>query len=98
MLKNMLEGEEGQQQLQNIVSMLGGSGDTSEDNEQERENAEMMMKIQKVMSVMRSSENGREAAFLNSLGPLLRPEKRDKLNKAVQLIGMGKAIQIFKDL
>lgn len=112
MLKNMLGSEEGQQQIQGIVSMLGGesSGNAQNENSENSENsenkpsnfsaddAEMMMKLQKVMSAAKSAENGREAAFLRALAPLLRPERRDKLNNAVKILGMSRAIKIFKDI
>ncbi len=112
MLKNMLVSEEGQQQIQGIVSMLGGessgnaqseSSENSENSENKPSNfnaddAEMMMKLQKVMSAAKSAENGREAAFLRALAPLLRPERRDKLNNAVKILGMSRAIKIFKDI
>lgn len=112
MLKNMLGSEEGQQQIQGIVSMLGGessgnaqseSSENSENSENKPSNfnaddAEMMMKLQKVMSAAKSAENGKEAAFLRALAPLLRPERRDKLNNAVKILGMSRAIKIFKDI
>ena len=112
MLKNMLGSEEGQQQIQGIVSMLGGessgnaqseSSENSENSENKPSNfnaddAEMMMKLQKVMSAVKSAENGREAAFLRALAPLLRPERRAKLNNAVKILGMSRAIKIFKDI
>lgn len=112
MLKNMLGSEEGQQQIQGIVSMLGGessgnaqseSSENSENSENKPSNfnaddAEMLMKLQKVMSAAKSAENGREAAFLRALAPLLRPERRDKLNNAVKILGMSRAIKIFKDI
>lgn len=112
MLKNMLGSEEGQQQIQGIVSMLGGessgnsqseSSENSENSENKPSNfnaddAEMMMKLQKVMSAAKSAENGREAAFLRALAPLLRPERRDKFNNAVKILSMSRAIKIFKDI
>ena len=112
MLKNMLGSEEGQQQIQGMVSMLGGesSGNAQSESSENSENSEnkpsnfnaddavMMMKLQKVMSAAKSAENGREAAFLRALAPLLRPERRDKLNNAVKILGMSRAIKIFKDI
>lgn len=112
MLKNMLGSEEGQQQIQGIVSMLGGESSGNAQNEDSEnsessenkpsnfsaDDAEMMMKLQKVMSAAKSAENGREAAFLRALAPLLRPERRDKLNNAVKILGMSRAIKIFKDI
>ena len=112
MLKNMLGSEEGQQQIQGIVSMLGGesSGNAQSESSENSENSEnkpsnfnaddaaMMMKLQKVMSAAKSAENGREAAFLRALAPLLRPERRDKLNNAVKILGISRAIKIFKDI
>ena len=97
MLKNMLNNEEGQQQIQNIVSMLGGENQTEQPQKtNDPDNIEMIMKLQKVMSIVNDAENSRQAAFLRSLAPLLKPERRDKLNKAVRLLGMGKAIEVLK--
>lgn len=105
MLKNMLGSEEGQQQIQGIVSMLGGEAknektDNSENNPTNfnADDAEMMLKLQKIMTAAKSAENGKEAAFLRALAPLLRPERREKLNNAVKILGMSRAIKIFKDI
>ncbi|MDO5310872.1 MAG: hypothetical protein Q4E94_03090 [Clostridia bacterium] len=98
-LKNMLGSDEGQQQLQGLISMLGGGGDKrSEEIAEAEENAEMLRKMQKLMSVMKSAENEKEAAFLRALAPLLRPERQEKLNHAVKLLGMGRAIKVFKEM
>ena len=98
MLKNMLSNDEGQQQIQNIVAMLGGDGGQQQQtqNTQNAENIEMMMKLQKIMSAVNDAEHSSQAAFLHSLAPLLRPERRDKLNKAVRLLSVGRAIEIMK--
>lgn len=98
MLKNMLSNDEGQQQIQNIMSMLGGDGGQRQQtpNTQNAENIEMMMKLQKVMSAVNDAKHSSQADFLHSLAPLLRPERRDKLNKAVRLLGVGRAIEIMK--
>lgn len=106
MLKNMLGSEEGQQQIQGIVSILGGENNSNAQSESSEntpsnfnaDDAEMMIKLQKVMSAAKSAENGSEAAFLRALAPLLRPERRDKLNNAVKILGMSRAIKIFKDI
>lgn len=106
MLKNMLGSEEGQQQIQGIVSILGGENNGNAQSESSEntpskfnaDDAEMMIKLQKVMSAAKSAENGSEAAFLRALAPLLRPERRDKLNNAVKILGMSRAIKIFKDI
>ena len=99
MLKNMLSNDEGQQQIQNIVSMLGGDGGQQQQTQNAQNNAEnieITMNLQKVMSAVNDAENSSQAAFLHSLAPLLRPERRDKLNKAVRLLSVGKAIEIMK--
>lgn len=106
MLKNMLSSDEGQKQIQNIVSAFGGMSENtdykkSEDNkfdDSNRENIEMMMKIQKIMSVMKESEGSRQAELLRSLAPFLKEERREKLNAAARLLGVGKAIEALKQI
>lgn len=61
-------------------------------------NIEMMMKLQKIISAMQSTDVSKQAGFLKSLGALLRPEKRDKVNNAIKLLGVGKAIEVFKNM
>lgn len=99
-LKNILGSDEGQQQLQGLISALSGGdgGGHSEEIAEAEENAEMLQQMQRVMSVMKSAETGKEAAFLRALAPLLRPERRERLNRAVKLLGMGRAIKVFKDM
>ena len=93
-LKEMLSGEEGNRQLQNIVSMLG-------DNSQQSASGiviDTMLKMLKVMSAMNSGNNGKQAAFLQNLAPLLRPERRSAVDNAVKFLSIGKAIKVFKEL
>ena len=93
-LKEMLSGEEGNRQLQNIVSMLGANSQQSASGI----DIDTMLKMQKVMSAMNSGNNGKQAAFLQNLAPLLRPERRSAVDNAVKFLSIGKAIKVFKEI
>lgn len=96
-LKEMLSGEDGNRQLQNIISMFG---DNSQQSTSSSAGIDMdtILKMQKVMSAMNSGDNGRQAAFLQTLAPLLRPERRSAVDNAVRFLSIGKAIKVFKEI
>ena len=94
-LKEMLNGDEGKQQLQNIMSMFGDN--TQQNNPTGGIDMETMMKMQKIMSAMNSGD-GKQTAFLQSLAPLLKPERRTAVNNAVRFLSIGKAIKVFKEI
>ena len=102
-LMGMLKDDEGKQQIESIISMLGG--EKPEPSEPGRatggidpQNLEMMFKLQQVMSVMNNAENTRQTAFLKSLRGLLRPERQGKLDNAVKLLSIGRAVEAIKKL
>lgn len=100
MLKGMLSDDEGRSQIQNIVSMLGNSTQSSAPPQTENsapDNLEMMLKLQNVMSALKSSNNS-QAEFLHALSPLLKSERRQKLDKAVNILNAGKAIEVMRQL
>lgn len=102
MLKEMLSGDEGKQQIQNIIGMFGGGDNSTAQAPAQQvggfDNIDMMFKLQKVMSVMNSGESAKQAAFLQSLKELLRPERRSTVDNAVKFLGVGRAIKAFKEL
>ena len=101
MLQEMLGSEDGKEQIQNIMSALGGAkAETPADTTPNfgADNIEMMLKIQKIMTLMNSNNRSREAAFLQSLGPLLRPERRGTIDSAMKFLTMGHAIKAFQEL
>ena len=78
--------------LSSLLSAFGG------------ENSEMpfdigtVMKLQGVMSEMNRQKNDNGPAFLKALKPLLKKERRDKVDQAVKILGVTKALKIFKNL
>lgn len=100
MLKGMLSDDEGRSQIQNIVSMLGNNSQNSTPPQVESsapDNLEMMLKLQNIMSALKTSNNS-QAEFLHALSPLLKPERRQKLDKAVNILNAGKAIEVMRQL
>ena len=109
-IQEMFGSDDGRQQIRDIISMFGGGQDSEEQDTDKTscnnnfgmnidpENIEMMMKIQQIMSVMNSAEVTRQTSFLKSLSPLLKPEKREKINNAVKFLSIGKAIEAFKKM
>lgn len=61
-------------------------------------NGDMLLKLQKVMTGIKSAETCREAEFLKALSPLLKPERRNKVDRAVKILGMGRVIKLFKEM
>lgn len=61
-------------------------------------NIEMMLKLQRVMSAMQNADTSKQAGFLKSLEPLLRPDKRGKINNAMKLLNIGKMIEVLKNI
>lgn len=61
-------------------------------------NGDMLLKLQKVMSGIKSAETCKEAEFLKALSPLLKPERRSKVDCAVKILGMGRVIKLFKEM
>lgn len=100
MLKDMLNGNDGKQQLQNILGALGGSSTGSESNQKnpDSDTIAMMFKMQKVMAAMQNGCNAKHTAFLQSLRDLLRPERRESIDKAVKILGVGSVIKAFSEL
>ena len=107
-LKTMLQSEDGQNKLQSMIGMLAGKGKggDSEAEEENRasssgsdfgENAEMFMKMQKMMSLMKGQKN-QHTDFLNTLKPYLGPERREKVDHAVKLMGFAKVAALFKEM
>ena len=113
-LQSLMSSEEGQNQLQNIISMFAGGQspeDLPQDSpptpptaqEQspfnfDMDNMDMMLKMQRIMGAMNSQQGNNHTAFLHALKPYLKESRQSKLDSAVKLMGMAKAMEIFKDL
>ncbi len=102
-IKELLSGDEGQQQLQGIISMLSGEKNNSAPPGAATgginpDNLEMMFKLQQLMSVMNSAESSKQTAFLESLKSLLRPDRHERIDRAVRIYGIGRAIEAFKKI
>ncbi len=103
MVGEFMSDSSNREQIQNILSALGG------DNKEEPapgpatgginpDNIGLFLKLQQVMSQMNSPESGRQTALLMALKPLLRPEKREKVDNAVKFLGIGRAIEVFRKI
>lgn len=102
MLKELLSDESGKQQIQGLVSMLGGQREETQNNSASDgfnpENLEMMFKIQQIMSMMNSAENNKQTAFLEALKSMLSPDRHERIDRAVRIYGIGRAIEAFKKI
>ena len=56
----------------------------------------MLLKLQKIMSLSGNNENDKSKLLL-SLKPFLKDERKNKVDKAVQLMNISKIISVFKD-
>ena len=103
MVGEFMSDSSNREQIQSLLSALGGeSKEESASNTSmggiSADNIGLFLKLQQVMSHMNSPESGRETALLIALKPLLRPEKREKVDNAVKFLGIGKAIEIFRKI
>ncbi len=58
---------------------------------------ETIMKIKNIMSALGNQKNDANTAFLNSLKPFVKRERRQKLEQAAKLMSVAKAMRLFKD-
>lgn len=103
MLGNFLSDDSNKQQIQNVLSMFGGEKDEKTPPGMATgginpENIQLMFKLQQIMSEMNNPEAGKQTALLQALKPLLRPERREKIDNAVRFLGIGRAIEVFKKI
>ena len=103
MLKNMLSDQEGQSQIQNIMNMFQGSTDTTRAPGEQTgginpDDIDMFLKLQKAMTLMNESQNNSRAQFLMALKPFLKPSRRDKVDKAMQLMKFSGMIEIMRNV
>ncbi|MBE7031692.1 MAG: hypothetical protein E7401_01875 [Ruminococcaceae bacterium] len=80
--------------LSSLLSAFGG-GDS---NDEMPFDLGTVMKLQSVMSEMNRRKNDNGPTFLKALKPLLKKERRDKVDQAVKILGVTKALKIFKNL
>ena len=105
-VQDMLSSEDGQNQLSGLLGMLGTSF-SEENSSAPPENTslsvpdllsdgDMLIKIQKIMTLMKSQKNNPRTDFLKSLGPLLKTDRRMRLEKTVRLMNMLTLIQLLR--
>lgn len=110
-VQQMLSTEEGENKIQGLLGMLSGGGNEENgdiatpatDNSHHDilsglGDVEMLMKLQSVMSMMGNQKNDSNAAFLQSLRPFLKEDRRQKLDRAAKILSVTKAIKAFKDM
>ncbi len=102
MLGEFMSDSSNRQQIQSILSALGADGEEHAPQGtmggMNPDNLQLMFKLQQVMSQMNNPESGRQTALLLALKPLLRPEKREKVDNAVKFLGIGRAIEAFRKI
>lgn len=103
MLKEMLSGEEGQQSIRSILGMLNGEAPNEEHPPGmatggiDPENLAMLMKMQTVMQRVTSRSNGAQTQLLTALRPFLKPSRRERVDKAVQILRVGQVLSILNE-
>ncbi len=107
-VQQMLSSEEGEAQIQNLLGMLTGGAEDAAEPKQESTSGigdmlsgmpdlETLMKMKNIMSLLGNQKNDTNTAFLNSLKPFLKKDRRQKLEQATKLMSVAKAIKLFKD-
>lgn len=100
-VREMFSGEDGKAQLMGIMNAFR---DTPEANSEETQqdgglnlDPSMLLKLGKIMSLSGENTENDKAKLLLSLKPFLKDERKNKVDKAVQLMNMSKIISVFKD-
>lgn len=101
-VREMFSGEDGKAQLMEIMNMFRDEPEEKQQEEKESDNGfdfdpMMFLKLQKIMSLMGDGKNNDKANLLLSLKPFLKDERKNKVDKAVQLMNISKIISVFKD-
>ncbi len=110
-LQQMLSSEEGESQIQNILGALTGGGGENTENSQNQNpvnfnpsdlfsgmsDIETIMKVKNIMSALGNQKEDANTAFLNSLKPFLKKERRQKLDQATKIMSAAKVFKLFKD-
>ena len=99
-VREMFSGEDGKAQLMEIMKAFR---DEPQQKEEEKKDGggfdfdpSMLLKLQKIMSLSGNNENDKSKLLL-SLKPFLKDERKNKVDKAVQLMNISKIISVFKD-
>lgn len=100
--REMFSGEEGKEQLRGILEMFQSEPQNKPPEENEGGGFDfdpsMLFKIQKILSAANNKEQNERAKLLISLKPFLGKDRRDKVDKAVQLMNMSKVLSVFKEM
>ena len=100
-VREMFSGEDGKAQLMEIMNAF--RDESCEKAEEKSDDGgfnfdpSMLLKLQKIMSLSGKSEDNDKAKLLLSLKPFLKDKRKDKVDKAVQLMNISKIISVFKD-
>ena len=99
-VREMFSGEDGKAQLMEIMNAFRDEPHKKEEEKNDGGGFDfdpsMFLKLQKIMSLSGNNENDK-AKLLLSLKPFLKDERKNKVDKAVQLMNISKIISVFKD-
>ncbi len=98
-LKDMFSSEEGSEKLRGILNMFqNSSDDTSETKSDNSFDPALLLKLAKILSAVNSSETNEKTQLLMALKPFLKENRREKVDKAVQLMNVSKVFSAFKEM
>ena len=99
-MKEMFSGQEGQQKLQELLSAFSatpGGPPGQATGGIDPENVALMMNLQKALQLLNRENDSEQARLLQSLKPFLSRSRREKVDKAVRLLNMGKILSVLQD-
>lgn len=102
-VREMFSSDEGKKQLEGIMELFGNEPEEDQSKQSLPKDGGfdfdpvMLLKVQKILSAANSGEMNDRAKLLMSLKPFLRENRRDKVDKAVQLMNMSKVLSAFKE-
>ncbi|MBE7011852.1 MAG: hypothetical protein E7415_04180 [Ruminococcaceae bacterium] len=100
-VREMFSGEDGNAQLLEIIKAFRDEPEEKTEEKGEEGGFDfdpaMLLKLQKIMSLSGKSDKNDKTNLLLSLKPFLKDERKNKVDKAVQLMNISKIISVFKD-
>ena len=102
-IKELLSDEESMKQINELAQMFTseeGSADSSAGKEKESNGQELPFDIGKLMqmqSMMNSASGGEAAALLMALKPLLKEERRERVDRAVKILKLLAVAKLMKE-
>ena len=85
-----------QDSINNFLNMMGNSESNASSPETNGIDMETLLKMKSMMEKMGNTKDDPRSDLLRSLKPYLKESRKGKIDQYVQLMNMGKIMELFK--